>query len=131
MGFFQRLFGICQTNPPADPSCWNVTGSTLTVDLQKSPELAASGGAIRIDGRGIDKRVLVFKGDDDQYHALINRCGHGGRRLDPMLGEGTVQCCSIGKSTYDYCGKRLSGSSRKDIRALELKHEGSTLTIDL
>jgi len=131
MGFFQRLFGICQTNPPADPSCWSVADSTLTIDLQKSPELVAAGGAIRIDGRDINERVLVFKGDDDQYHALINRCSHGGRRLDPMVGEGAVQCCSIGKSTFDYSGKRLSGASRKDIRALELKHEGESLVIHL
>lgn len=131
MGLFQRLLGICQTKAPADPSCWSVTGTTLTVDLQKATELAAAGAAIRIDGQGLTKRVLVFKGDDNQYHALVNHCGHGGRRLDPKPGSSTVQCCSMGQSTFDYSGKRLSGSSKKDIQPLEVKHEGNTLTVHL
>ena len=63
-----------------------------------------------MEGWGLPLRVLVIRGDDGKFHAFHNRCTHiGHRRLDPVSGTGTVQCCSVGKSTYTYDGKKVYG----------------------
>lgn len=128
--FWQRLLGICATPAPRDPSCWSVTGTTVTVDLNKAPELGPVGGAIRLEGGTLAKRVLVIRGPSGAYHAFANHCAHMGRRLDPVPGTATVQCCSIGKSTFDLNGKRLAGSAGKDIIVYPLSQTASRLTIE-
>ena len=108
--FFQRLLGISATDKPKVDSCWNYTNGKLTIDLSKASELNAPGGAARFEGNNLPVRVLVVCGDDGEYRAFHNRCTHlGHRRLDPVPGTNTVQCCSINKSTYDVDGKKIFG----------------------
>jgi nitrite reductase/ring-hydroxylating ferredoxin subunit len=57
--------------------------------------------------------VLVIQGDDGEYYAFKNRCTHGKRRLDPMPAIQQVQCCSIGKSTFDYGERRFPGRRKR------------------
>ena len=130
--FIQRLFGICATREPADGACWTFEKGRVTLDLALAPELAAPGGAVRLEKRkGLPERVLVFHGTDNAFHAFVNRCSHAGRRLDPVPGSGQVQCCSIGKSTFDYRGARLSGSAKKPVNPCKVSLEQGRLLIDL
>ncbi len=130
MGILNRILGICSTQPPGDPACWRYTDGRLEVNLSLAPELTATGGAIRIEGGNAPKRVLVFKGDDDQYHAVVNRCTHiGHRRLDPLPGENAVRCCSVNKSTFNYKGEVVSGPTRKPITVLEVTEQEGRLVI--
>ena len=112
---FQRIFGRCATREPGDSGCWENKNGEIAIDLDRTPELSQSGSGIRLEGGGFTERVLVIHGDGDSLHAFRNRCGHGGRRLDPVPGTHTVQCCSLGKSTYDYDGKVLSGPTKEAI----------------
>ncbi len=129
--FFQRILGKCVTSLPADPGCWTYSEGVVTLDLQRAPELSKPGAALRIEGEGLPKRVLLVHGDDGQYHAFCNQCSHGGRRLDPVAETGTVQCCSVGKSTFTYEGRLVFGSAKKDIAAFPLREEDRKLLIDL
>ena len=98
--FFQRLLGISATTKPGIDDCWNYAEGKLTIDLDKAVELKIPGGAIRFEGKGLPERVLVVSGEDGDYRAFHNRCTHlGHRRLDPVPGTSTVQCCSINKCT--------------------------------
>jgi nitrite reductase/ring-hydroxylating ferredoxin subunit len=128
---FQRLFGKCATQEPNDPTCWTYADGRLEVDLSKARELSSPGFAIRIESKNLPDRVLVVHGDDDKYHAFLNRCTHGSRRLDPVPGAGTVQCCSVGKTTFDYSGKVLSGSGKNDITTYPVRAEEGKLIVDL
>jgi nitrite reductase/ring-hydroxylating ferredoxin subunit len=77
-------------------------------------------------------RVLVIRGDDGKFHAFHNRCTHiGHRRLDPVPGTGTVQCCSVGKSTYTYDGKKIFGPPTGSIKTLKVEAEGDRLIVYL
>lgn len=130
MSFFKKLFGICETRPPSDSGCWSYSDGKLKVDLSRASELAAPGGAIRIEGGKLPKRVLVIHGDDGAFHAFPNRCTHvGHRRLDPLFGSGKVRCCSVGQSEFDYEGHRLAGSAKDDIQPFEVTVEGETLVV--
>jgi len=130
--FFQRILGICATKEPADEGCWRYVEGKVTVDLSRASELESANGAIRLEKKGgLPERILVFKGTDGQYHAIWNQCSHGKRRLDPMSSASQVQCCSVGKSVFDYEGKRISGSAKSDITAYPVSVEDGKLIITL
>jgi nitrite reductase/ring-hydroxylating ferredoxin subunit len=132
--FLQRILGIPATHQPNNSDSWTYDGTNIVLDLEKALELEKPGGAIRLEGGNLPMRVLVMRDEDGKIHAFENRCTHGGhRRLDPVPGTDTVQCCSVGKSTYDYSGKRIYGPAPEDIatfptelhdRQLVIKMEG-------
>lgn len=114
--FFQRLFGISETQKPEREGCWQYEEGKLIIDLHKTSELRNPGGAIRIEGANLPVRVLIVHDDNKEYRAYKNQCTHfGHRRLDPVPGTNTVQCCSINKSTFDSCGEKLYGPAPHSI----------------
>jgi len=128
----QRLFGICATKQPSDEGCWTFKDKKVIVDLTRAPELSSPDGAIRLEKKkGLSERVIVIHGMDKTYHAFTNRCSHAGRRLDPVPGAQQVQCCSIGKSTFDYGGKRLSGSAKRPVNTHTVTLEDGKLVIEV
>ena len=131
-GFFQRIFGLPATSKPIDPECWSFSGDKILIDLNRATELKKPGGALRLEGGELPMRVLVMRGDDGKFHALHNRCTHiGHRRLDPVPGSGAVQCCSVGKSTYTYDGKKIYGPPTGTIKTFKVEAEGDRLIVFL
>ena len=128
---FQRIFGIPATKPPAEAGCWVYKGENLTIELNRVPELSETWGAIQLEDGDIPGNVLVFQDGEGNYRAFRNHCKHAGRKLDPVPGTETVQCCSRGKSAYDYDGKVLSGSSEKPITQYVVMVEDGKLEIQL
>jgi len=128
---FQRLLGICATKKASDEGCWTFDDGTIVVDLARTPELSSVNGAIRLEAKTLPECVLIIRGDDGQYYAFQNRCTHVKRRLDPIPGIQQVQCCSIGKSIYDYNGKIISGSAKDDIQAYPVIVDNGKLVITL
>jgi len=132
MGIFKRLLGICATQLPANSGCWTYADGKLEVILDKAPELSQKGGAVRLEGPSLPKRVLVVHGQDGAFHAFPNRCTHiGHRRIDPAPGEDKIRCCSVGKSTFEYSGKLISGSATESLEPLSLESDGSKLVISI
>jgi len=128
---FQKIFGICATKPPKDKGCWKVSEKSVEVLLDRAKELSSPFGAIRLEGKNLPVRLLLVRGQDDNFYAFKNQCRHMGRRLDPVPGTRTVQCCSIGKSTYDYTGQVMSGSANKDILIFKVTREKNRVIIQL
>ena len=131
MKFFKRILGICETPRPADAGAWSVDGHTARVDLSRLPELKSPGSGVRLEGNGLRTRLLVFHGDDGQYHAVINRCTHMGRRLDTIAGSSVIQCCSVSKSTYTYDGTPVGGAAKTPLTTCPVVQENQLLTIAL
>jgi nitrite reductase/ring-hydroxylating ferredoxin subunit len=130
--FFQRIFGLPTTSKPIDPQCWSFSDGKITIDLKRAAELKKPGGALRLEGGGLPMRVLVIRGDDGKFHAFHNRCTHiGHRRLDPVLGTGSIQCCSVGKSTYTYDGKKIYGPPTGSIKTFKVEVEDDRLVVFL
>jgi nitrite reductase/ring-hydroxylating ferredoxin subunit len=131
-GFFQRIFGLPATAKPIDPQCWSFSVGKILIDLKRATELKKPGGALRLEGSGLPIRVQVIRGDDGKFHAFHNRCTHlGHRRLDPVPGSGTVQCCSVGKSTYTYAGKKVYGPPTGAIKTFKVEVDGDRLIVFL
>ncbi len=131
MKFLKRIFGICETRLPGDPQAWSLQNGTVRIDLPRVPELDAPGSAVRLEGQGIDPRLLVFRGDDGRYHAVANRCTHMGRRMDVIAGSNTIECCSVSKSTFTYDGQPVGGAAKRPVTTYPVSLEGDTLTITL
>jgi nitrite reductase/ring-hydroxylating ferredoxin subunit len=129
LGFFKRIFGICDTKPPRDAGCWTSQPDHAAIDLKRAPELGEPGGAVRLEGQDLPNRILVIRGDDGNLHAFINKCTHAGRRIDPRPGTSTVRCCSVGKSTFNYSGEALSGWAKEPLTRLKAREEPGKLVI--
>ena len=128
---FQRIFGIPATAKPSTPDAWAMEGKRLVVDLARIPELTAPEGAIRIEGGDCPERVLVFRTADGGWRAYRNRCGHVGRRMDPVPGTETIQCCSVNSATYGYGCDKLDGPGDKPVVAYEVEEKDGKLFIAL
>ncbi|MCB2212549.1 Rieske 2Fe-2S domain-containing protein [bacterium] len=131
IGFFKRLLGKCLTEVPRNDECWSFADGNLTIDLGKAGELARPGQALRFEAETLPHRVLVVHGDDGEYHAFKNECTHGKRQLDPVPGAGTVQCCSLGKSTFEYSGEFVRGSAKDNLTVYPVTVAEKTLTVQL
>jgi len=129
MGVFKRIFGICETRPPANQSCWRYKDGKVEIELAEARELKEKGGAIRLEGAGMPKRLLMVHGTDGGYHAFENKCTHFGRRLDPLPGQPQVRCCSVGKSTFNYKGDKVSGPAKGPVRTLKVEQRNGKLII--
>jgi nitrite reductase/ring-hydroxylating ferredoxin subunit len=129
---FHRIFGVPATSRPIDPQCWCFSDGKITIDLKRATEISKPGGALRLERDELPIRVLVIRDDDGKFHAFHNRCTHiGHRRLDPVPGTGTVQCCSVGKSTYTYDGKKIYGPPTGSIKIFKVEVEGERLIVFL
>ena len=131
MKFLKRLLGICETPLPADSQAWSIQDGIVRIDVSRTAELKIPGSGVRLEGKGLDPRLLVFHGDDGQYHAIANRCTHMGRRIDTLAGSNTIQCCSVSKSTFNYAGQPVGGAAKKPVKTYPVAQDGETLTIAL
>jgi Rieske Fe-S protein len=130
--FFQRLLGIPATSKSGTDDCWNYEDGKLTIDLEKTPELKHPGDAVRFEGKNLPERVLIVIGQNGETRAFHNRCTHmGHRRLDPVPGTDTVQCCSINKSTYDADGKKIFGPTPHPITRYPLEKDQEKLIVTI
>jgi Rieske Fe-S protein len=128
--FIQRLFGIPATRLPRNPEGWHFAEGILEVDLSQTTELERPGGAVRLEGRGLPARVLLVHGEDRRFYAFENRCTHmGHRRLDPVPGTPTIQCCSVNKSTYNLEGRPIHGPAPRPIARYPVSREENLLKI--
>jgi len=129
--FFQRLFGKCATNPPTDPHCWSFKDGLVVINLALAPELQNKNGAIRLEGEELPLRVLVMRDFEGKFRAFENKCRHAGRRLDPIPDVGSIQCCSIGKATYDHTGQPLDEKIKEPVKVFPVDIDGDKLFINI
>ena len=130
MSIFKAILGICETKPLVD-TAWELKDGQAIVNLKNASILAGKGGAAYLKGKGLEKPVLVVRGQDNKLYAYQDRCTHGGRKIDPVPGTDKLKCCSINHSTFDYDGKPQSGPAKHDIKRYEAKESGGRLVIKI
>lgn len=128
--FLQRMFGVSETKKPAAENCWDYEERKLVINLHEASELRNPGGAIRLEGKNLPIRVLVVHGENGEYRAYRNQCSHiGHRRLDPVPGTTTVQCCSLNKSTFDSSGNTIFGPAPHSIHCYPVEKDREQLIV--
>ncbi len=131
MGLFARILGICKTQPPKDAGCWIYAEKKVEVALERASELSRPGNGIRLEGKGLPQRILLFYGTDGKFYAFRNRCTHGGRRLDPVPGTESMQCCSVFGSVFAYNGEKISGPAKGPLTSFPVEKRENRLIIRL
>lgn len=130
-GFLKAVRGVCDTRP-LSPDLWALEGPTARVKLTAKPDVISRGGATYLEGKGLQRPILVVRTDDDRYIAFTSRCTHfGHRKIDPVPGQRTLRCCSISHSTFDYEGKRLSGPAKDPLTRHEVTIDKGDLLVRL
>ena len=128
--FIKSLRGIREAKPLIR-DLWSLEGNEARVKLSEMAEPIPKGGAVYLQGQGLDKPVLLLRTEDDRYLAFANCCTHGGRKLDPVPGQSVVRCCSGGHSTFDYEGTRLSGPAKEPLTCYAVEQSDGDLVITL
>ncbi len=126
--FFQRILGRPATPMPENNDFWSINEGTITVELNLAAGLAQPGSAVRLEGN-LPKKILVVHGEDGAYRAYENKCAHMGRRMDPVPGTETIQCCSVGASTFDLLGSPVAGTAKEPLKTHPVSVEGDRLVI--
>jgi len=127
---FQRILGRPATSLPGNNDFWSVSNGKITVDLNKTSDLAKPGDAVRLEGQ-LPNHVLVVHGENGRFHAYANKCTHMGRRVDPVPGTETVQCCSINCATFDLEGNKIDGPAKRPLTTYPLQAENDKLIIKI
>jgi nitrite reductase/ring-hydroxylating ferredoxin subunit len=131
LGFLNRLLGRPLIDLPQNEDAWVYEADELRLDLDKLPEIADLGSAVRTEGAVLADPILVVLGDDGQYYAFENACTHAGRMIDLVAGTMTLECCSVSSSTFDYQGNVLSGPVEGALTNYALVAEDGYLVITL
>jgi nitrite reductase/ring-hydroxylating ferredoxin subunit len=132
MIWFKRFLGISSTPAPKDHACWKFSGYTIEIDLQRAPELAQPGGALRLEEKGLPQRMLVVRLANGNVRAFHNRCSHmRSRRLDPIPGTNHLCCCSRQGSRFDENGKVIKGPAHSPIAVYDVEVSGAKAFISL
>lgn len=132
MKLIKQILGICSTQTPQDADCWTNNGDSISVGLNRAKEILRPGGAMRLEGKGLGTRILLFHGLDGSFYAVKNKCTHiGGRRIDPTIERGRITCCSVMGSVFNYKGEVVSGPARKPLTTFPVSVEKGRLVIDL
>lgn len=126
---FQRILGKPMTKAPADAECWHYIAGELVIDLARAPELAEPWGAVNLEGATLPHPVLVMRDGEGMYRAFCNKCGHSGRRLDPVPGADTLCCCSMGKSTFNYAGEVVEGPATSKVMTYPVEQMNGKLIV--
>ncbi len=128
--FFQRALGRPATGLPENNDFWSLSDGKITLDLNQAPELLKPAGAVRLEGN-LPVKVLVVHGEDGQYRAYENKCTHAGRRIDPVPGTETVQCCSLNCATFDLDGNKIAGPAKKTLKTYPVNVANGKLLIEI
>ncbi len=129
-GIFRAIMGKCDTKE-LDPGLWSVENGVVRVKLGEATELSVKGGAVYLQGKGLDKPVLIVRTEDDRYLAFANKCTHAGRKIDHVPGESRLRCCSLSHSTYDYDGNVIKGAAKRPIAKYGTELSGTDLIVKL
>ena len=130
LNLLKSVAGISETKPLAQ-DLWRLDGNTVTVKVDKAPELLRPGGAVYLTGNGLKEPILVVSDNEGGYHSFSNRCTHFGRKLDPVPGKPALRCCSVNHSTFDYQGANLKGPAKKPIHVYKTELKNSELIINI
>ena len=127
--FIKRIFGVSEAKHPKDPSCWKYSNGRVEIKWARAPELQEPCSAIRLEGRGLPEKILVFHGTEGQHHAFRNRSSYWGSRLDPIPDTTKLRCRGILISIYDYAGNVMSGPAKEPLKSFRVRTEKCKMII--
>ena len=103
----------------------------ITIRLDKVPELARVGGAVKIIDPKIDDSLIVARVAENAYVATSIKCTHRGCEVEYLAEEKCFKCASLGGSRFKIDGEKISGFAKGPLKAYPVSSEGNILAIRL
>ena len=99
--------------------------------LDKVPELAVVGGAVKIVDANIDDSLIVVRETEDIYVAASIKCTHRGVEVEYRAKDKCFKCASLGGSRFKTNGEKVCGFAKGPLKTYPISREDSTLVIRL
>ncbi len=121
--------------PAIAPEAWTLADRTLTIRLDKVPQLAAVGGSVKVIDPRLPQPIIIGRAGPTDYLAVSLLCTHRGVEVEYRPKDRQFRCASLGHSRFGPDGERKSGPARRPLQRFETKltpdGQGGSLVIVL
>lgn len=122
------------STPSIPAGAYTVENKSIKIALDKVPELAQTGGAVKIIDTRLPQPVIVGRSGDADYAVVSIKCPHRGVEVEYKHADKQFRCASIGHSTFAMDGTCKKGMTKKSLSRFDAKLDPSnknTLIISL
>jgi cytochrome b6-f complex iron-sulfur subunit len=144
MGFFTRPKKPADSRPAVkstklgkntpkiqvDSDAYSIKGGTISVNLEKVPELSRAGGSAAIVNDPEQVYLIIARTAENEYVAASSQCTHHEKPLIYDNKEKTFTCISR-KSVFRLDGSIVKGPTEIPLRVYKSHFQQGNLTIDL
>lgn len=105
------------------------TDSSIRIRLEKVPELAGVGGAVKIVDANLKDALIVIRETEDAFVVASIRCTHRGVEVEYRPEQKCLQCASLGGSQFKITGEKISGFAEGPLKTYPASREDGMLVI--
>jgi len=118
--------------PSIAPDAYDIEeDGTVRICLDKVPELAFVGGAVKIVDAKINDSLIVVRETDDIYVAASIKCTHRGVEVEYRAEEKCFKCASLGGSTFKSNGENIRGFAKRPLKTYPISCKDNLLVVRL
>ncbi len=124
----------CCSLPEAPAGAVQIGTGVLLIDLDHTPELRRTGGAIKVVDSAHELRILIARPAQHQFVALDQKCTHGGGALTYVPRHRHLYCTCWGHAKFALDGSVLrwpNSQKPKPLRAYAVERRGKLLRVQL
>ena len=122
----------CCTLAEIPPDVTRIEPGLITIDLARAPELARTGGAIKIVDSARKLQILIAHPDKNRFVALDQKCTHGGGPLTYVHRHKHLYCTCWGHANFALDGSVLrwpNSEKPRPLRAHAVEQRGGVLRV--
>jgi nitrite reductase/ring-hydroxylating ferredoxin subunit len=113
-----------------DTDAYSADGNTVSVMLEKIPELSQAGGSAAIVNDEEQIYIIIVRTGEDEYVIASNQCTHHGKALG-YDDKAKQFVCASGKSRFRLDGSVVEGPAKRSLKIYDWHLEQGRLVIDL
>ena len=103
----------------------------IRICLDKVPELALVGGAVKIVDASIDDSLIVVRETEDVYVAASIKCTHRGVEVEYRAEDKCFKCASLGGSRFKTNGEKVRGFAKGPLKTYPISREAAVFGVPI
>ena len=118
--------------PSIAPDAYSIgKDRSLTIHLDRVPELTLIGGAVKILDANFNDSLIVVRETENVYVVASIKCTHRGVEVEYRTDDKCFQCASLGGSRFKTSGEKISGFAEGPLKTFPVSCEGNILVVRL
>ena len=118
------------TAPEIDANTYSLVGNTVTIMLERIPQLSQVGGSVAIRSDNDKIHLIIARTGEGNFVVALNECPHREKPLGYDHKAGAFICAS-GKSEFGLDGTVLAGPAENPLPIYQWRVERDELIVDL